>query len=71
VLLKCTIFHKKTVRSNPALADVALEINALRITASKDLTWLRKPLGCKKLEAGRAYQGKGSPQSCPDIRTPH
>jgi len=53
------------------LADVALEINALRITASKDLTWLRKPLGCKKLEAGRAYQGKGSPQSCPDIRTPH
>lgn len=44
---------KKSIRSNPDLAAVGLEINPLRITGARDFTWLRKPLSCKRLEAGR------------------
>lgn len=49
---------KKAVKSNPALAGVGLEVNPLRITGFKDFTWLRKPLRCKRLEAGRGSGGR-------------
>lgn len=44
---------KKAHMDNPAMADVGSEMNPLRITESRDITWLRKPMNCKRLEAVR------------------
>lgn len=62
---------------NAAMAAVGSETNPLSITESKDITWLRKPVSCRRLEAVRV-QGERIPTelsyflcSSPDICVGH